>query len=227
MASDAAARFFTAAEVAPFAFHWEIEGDVPRSRGLGSSVTVRLGLLHGLNELAGARLRRSASLSSARSSRAIRTTPRPRPSAASPWRGGAQPARASRSRPSSHSSCSSPTSRSPRPTRARPAAATRSRSAPSRSCANACRITAAFARQNYELLRGASMTASTSPSARRSFRFCRASSPPAKRPARSADSSAAPARRSAASPWNGPRPWRRDARGRRSSRRAHRHHRRQ
>jgi len=26
-------------------------GDVPRSRGLGSSVTVRLGLLHGLNEL--------------------------------------------------------------------------------------------------------------------------------------------------------------------------------
>jgi homoserine kinase len=41
-----------------FAFHWEIEGDVPESRGMGSSVTVRLGLLHGLNELTGKPLSR-------------------------------------------------------------------------------------------------------------------------------------------------------------------------
>ena len=53
MATDAAAKFFTAAHVPSFAFHWEIEGDVPQSRGMGSSVTVRLGLLHGLNELTG------------------------------------------------------------------------------------------------------------------------------------------------------------------------------
>jgi len=53
MATDAAAKFFTAAQVPSFAFHWEIEGEVPQSRGLGSSVTVRLGLLHGLNELVG------------------------------------------------------------------------------------------------------------------------------------------------------------------------------
>ena len=53
MATDAAAKFFSAAHVPSFAFHWEIEGDVPQSRGMGSSVTVRLGLLHGLNELTG------------------------------------------------------------------------------------------------------------------------------------------------------------------------------
>ncbi|HWL51494.1 MAG TPA: homoserine kinase [Chthoniobacteraceae bacterium] len=43
--------FFERAEVKPFVFGWKIEGEVPRSRGLGSSVTVRLGLLHALNEL--------------------------------------------------------------------------------------------------------------------------------------------------------------------------------
>jgi homoserine kinase len=53
MATDAAAKFFSAAHVPSFAFHWEIEGDVPQSRGMGSSVTIRLGVLHGLNELSG------------------------------------------------------------------------------------------------------------------------------------------------------------------------------
>lgn len=52
MATEAAGAFFTAAGVAPFPFSWRIRGSVPRSRGLGSSVTVRLGLLHGLNRLA-------------------------------------------------------------------------------------------------------------------------------------------------------------------------------
>lgn len=52
MADEAARAFFGASGVAPFSFAWEIVGDVPRSRGLGSSVTVRLGLLHGLNALA-------------------------------------------------------------------------------------------------------------------------------------------------------------------------------
>jgi homoserine kinase len=53
MVGDAAAQFFAACRKAPFAFDWSITGDVPQSRGLGSSVTVRLGLLHGLNELSG------------------------------------------------------------------------------------------------------------------------------------------------------------------------------
>src|SRR5262245_34973102 len=53
MAKEAATLFWKASEVGEFAFRWSIEGEVPRSRGMGSSVTVRLGLLHGLNELVG------------------------------------------------------------------------------------------------------------------------------------------------------------------------------
>jgi homoserine kinase len=58
MATEAGRLFFKESGVRPFAFRWEVVGDVPRSRGLGSSVTVRLGILCGLNELAGAPLRR-------------------------------------------------------------------------------------------------------------------------------------------------------------------------
>jgi homoserine kinase len=53
MAEEAAGAFFGATGGKKFPFHWSVEGDVPRARGLGSSVTVRLGVLHGLNELAG------------------------------------------------------------------------------------------------------------------------------------------------------------------------------
>lgn len=51
MVEQVAKLFFETAEVKPFEFDWKIEGEVPQSRGMGSSVTVRLGLLHGLNEL--------------------------------------------------------------------------------------------------------------------------------------------------------------------------------
>jgi homoserine kinase len=51
MAQQAARSFFRAARCQPFAFSCAVEGQVPRSRGLGSSVTVRLGVLHGLNAL--------------------------------------------------------------------------------------------------------------------------------------------------------------------------------
>ncbi len=56
MAEETAALFFQEAlnqGVDRFPFCWEIAGDVPISRGLGSSVTLRLGLLAGLNALAG------------------------------------------------------------------------------------------------------------------------------------------------------------------------------
>jgi homoserine kinase len=53
MVRTAAERFFSETEVPAFPFAWSIAGDVPQSRGMGSSVTVRLGILHGLNELAG------------------------------------------------------------------------------------------------------------------------------------------------------------------------------
>jgi len=53
MVDEAAARFFAEADVPPFPFGWKVEAEIPRSRGLGSSVAVRLGILHGLNALAG------------------------------------------------------------------------------------------------------------------------------------------------------------------------------
>lgn len=51
MTTEVARVFFAAAAQEPFDFDWSIVGEVPQSRGMGSSVTVRLGLLHGLNEL--------------------------------------------------------------------------------------------------------------------------------------------------------------------------------
>ena len=58
MVEAASAAFFRRTAGRPFSFRWKITGEVPRSRGLGSSVTVRLGVLHGLNELAGSPLTR-------------------------------------------------------------------------------------------------------------------------------------------------------------------------
>lgn len=52
----AAAAFFEAASLPASGFSCRISGEVPRSRGLGSSVTVRLGLLAGLNDLHGSPL---------------------------------------------------------------------------------------------------------------------------------------------------------------------------
>jgi homoserine kinase len=51
MVRQAARKFFQTVKRTPFPFSCRIEGDVPRSRGLGSSVTVRLGVLHALNAM--------------------------------------------------------------------------------------------------------------------------------------------------------------------------------
>jgi len=51
MARQVARQFFRAADCEPFGFRCTVEGEVPRSRGLGSSVTIRLGVLHALNAL--------------------------------------------------------------------------------------------------------------------------------------------------------------------------------
>ncbi len=55
---EIAAKFFASAKCPSFDFSSTINGDVPVARGLGSSATVRVGLLHGLNKLAGSRLSR-------------------------------------------------------------------------------------------------------------------------------------------------------------------------
>src|SRR5260370_2805423 len=54
----AADLFFQRTRCAPFSFSVLIKGDVPSSRGLGGSVTVRLGVLVALNFLTGNRLDR-------------------------------------------------------------------------------------------------------------------------------------------------------------------------
>jgi homoserine kinase len=59
MALAAGAAFFKRAARRPFSFSCSIAGDIPPSRGLGSSAAVRIGVLHGLNELAGRPLERS------------------------------------------------------------------------------------------------------------------------------------------------------------------------
>jgi homoserine kinase len=54
MIGESATAFFqkaTGGKIAPFGFDVHIAGDIPISRGLGSSVTVRLGVLMGLAEL--------------------------------------------------------------------------------------------------------------------------------------------------------------------------------
>jgi homoserine kinase len=58
IARPAAEVFFERAAARPFPFACSIEGDIPQSRGLGSSASVRLGLLQGLNELADRPLQR-------------------------------------------------------------------------------------------------------------------------------------------------------------------------
>lgn len=54
MARATVARFFEETGIAVFGVRIRIRGDVPQARGLGSSVTVRGGILGGLSELAGA-----------------------------------------------------------------------------------------------------------------------------------------------------------------------------
>ncbi len=56
MADEAAQLFFVRAAVEEIGYTLAIRGDVPMSRGLGSSVTLRAGVVAALNELTGAKL---------------------------------------------------------------------------------------------------------------------------------------------------------------------------
>jgi homoserine kinase len=58
MARSAAAAFFKRAGRKPFPFSCSIVGEIPPSRGLGSSAALRVGVVHGLNELADRPLQR-------------------------------------------------------------------------------------------------------------------------------------------------------------------------
>lgn len=56
MVEESAACFFRAARTGAIGFRYRFAGDVPPSRGLGSSVTVRAGIVAALNALSGAGL---------------------------------------------------------------------------------------------------------------------------------------------------------------------------
>lgn len=53
LVSAAAGEFFRASGIAPAAFRYRIEGDVPAARGLGSSATIIVGVLSALDALRG------------------------------------------------------------------------------------------------------------------------------------------------------------------------------
>ena len=154
MANEAASAFFGTAGVSPFPFHCHIDGEVPRSRGMGSSVTVRLGLLHGLNELSGCPLaaRRLFEICAALEGHPDNAAPAAFGGFVVSGRGNFD-----RFEVDEHLEfvllvppfeVSTPAARKVLPAQV-------DRLAAVRSCANACRITAAFAARRYDGLRGA------------------------------------------------------------------------
>ena len=62
MLGEAAALFFKRTKTGKFGFQISLTGDVPIARGLGSSVTARLGAVAALNELTGTKLDRQGLL---------------------------------------------------------------------------------------------------------------------------------------------------------------------
>ncbi len=154
MPAAAAARFFQRAKIAPFPFAWKIEGEVPRSRGMGSSVTVRLGLLAGLNELSGALLERTALFKICAELEGHPDNAAPAAFGGFTVAGGKEIARFEVS-PELHFVMLIPDFEIATPDARRALPDTIDRLSAARSCANACRITAAFASGEYELLEGA------------------------------------------------------------------------
>lgn len=154
MAAAVAEKFFAAAGTARFPFAWEIEGDVPRARGLGSSVTVRLGLLHGLNELSGRPLSASTLFQLCAELEGHPDNAAPGAFGGFTVAGGAEVARFEVAA-ALRFVLLVPDFEISTPAARRVLPAQLDRLAAAQSCANACRITAAFASQNYALLRGA------------------------------------------------------------------------
>jgi homoserine kinase len=154
MPAAAAERFFARAGGEPFSFGWEIAGDVPRSRGMGSSVTVRLGLLAGLNALAGAPLDRAALFEICASLEGHPDNAAPAAFGGFTVAGGNEVARFPVA-PELQFVLLIPDFEIATPDARRVLPGNIDRIGAARSCAHACRITAAFASQNYALLRGA------------------------------------------------------------------------
>jgi homoserine kinase len=153
---QAAARFFETSGVAPFAHAWRIEGGVPRSRGLGSSVTVRLGLVAGLNDLAGDPLGRDAlfELCAGLEGHPDNAAPAAYGGFTVAGPAGVRPARFEVD-PALRFVLLIPGFEVATPDARRVLPETLPRRDAVRSAANACRVVAAFASRDYGMLRGA------------------------------------------------------------------------
>jgi homoserine kinase len=154
MAAEASHSFFSKTGLEPFPFEWAISGQVPPSRGMGSSVTVRLGLLAGLNAIAGGAVSRDVLFELCAGLEGHPDNAAPAAYGGFTVAGGPVVARFEVA-PELHFvllipdfEVSTPAAREVLPRQLDHSAAVL-------SCANACRITAAFASQNYALLRGA------------------------------------------------------------------------
>lgn len=154
MAGQAASLFFSHTGLAPFFFRCNVEGEVPPSRGMGSSVTVRLGLLAGLNALAGSPLTRPQLFELCAQLEGHPDNAAPAAFGGFTVAGGTSTARFAVSEELRFVllipgfEISTPEARKVLPPQL-------DRLSAVSSCANACRITAAFASQNYALLQGA------------------------------------------------------------------------
>jgi homoserine kinase len=154
MAAESSQSFFSQTGLAPFPFDWTIRGDVPPSRGLGSSVTVRLGLLAGLNALAGEPVTRDVLFELCAKLEGHPDNAAPAAFGGFTVAGGTGVARFEVS-PRLYFVLLIPDFEISTPAARRVLPNQIDHSAAVLSCTNACRITAAFASQNYELLRGA------------------------------------------------------------------------
>ena len=150
---EAARKFFKESRARKFSFSCAIRGEVPSSRGLGASATIRLGVLHGLNRLAGDPLDRLSILQ-------LCAQLEGHPDNAAPATlGGFTVARGQtvqhfKVSPRLHFVLLIPDFEI-KTARARNVLPSKvDRAAAVESCANACAITAAFTSRNYENLRG-------------------------------------------------------------------------
>jgi homoserine kinase len=154
MAGDAAQLFFQASGRNAFPFAWSVRGDVPQSRGMGSSVTVRLGLLSGLNQIAGSPLTVEHLFELCAQLEGHPDNAAPAAFGGFVVCGGAKLARFEVA-PELKFVLLIPDFEVATPEARKVLPPQIDRLSAVRSCANACRITAAFATRDYELLRGA------------------------------------------------------------------------
>jgi homoserine kinase len=154
--TESANLFFKCLNRKPFSFSFSFVENIPRARGLGSSATIRLGVLHALNQLTGYPLARLSIFH-------LCAQLEGHPDNAAPAsfggftvaRSGPNPAfQRFEVSPRLYFVLLIPDFEIPTPAARKVLPMRISRVAAVESCANACTITAAFASRNYEKLRG-------------------------------------------------------------------------